>query len=128
MVDATVERLIARPRDEVAAYAIDPANAPEWYENIKSVEWHPPLAVGSELAFVAQFLKADMVRPGAVVVDVGTNRLPEGKLVGDVDFAAVQAVASAITPVPGGVGPMTVATLLMNTLHAAELQEQPAAT
>jgi uncharacterized protein YndB with AHSA1/START domain len=56
MVDVRVERVIARPRDEVAAYTIDPANAPEWYENIKSVEWQPPLAVGAELAFVAQFL------------------------------------------------------------------------
>jgi methylenetetrahydrofolate dehydrogenase (NADP+)/methenyltetrahydrofolate cyclohydrolase len=53
------------------------------------------------------------------VVDVGTNRLPDGKLVGDVDFAAVQAVASAITPVPGGVGPMTITMLLHNTLRAA---------
>src|SRR5262249_57877870 len=65
---------------------------------------------------LAQFLKADMVRPGAVVVDVGINRLPDGKLVGDVDFAEVSQVASAITPVPGGVGPMTITMLLHNTL------------
>jgi methylenetetrahydrofolate dehydrogenase (NADP+)/methenyltetrahydrofolate cyclohydrolase len=71
---------------------------------------------------LAQFLKADMVRPGAVVVDVGINRLPDGKLVGDVDFAAVSQVASAITPVPGGVGPMTITMLLHNTLSAAQLQ------
>lgn len=70
----------------------------------------------------AQFLKADMVRPGAVVIDVGTNRLPDGKLVGDVDFEAVRAVASAITPVPGGVGPMTITMLMHNTLRAAHLQ------
>jgi methylenetetrahydrofolate dehydrogenase (NADP+)/methenyltetrahydrofolate cyclohydrolase len=70
----------------------------------------------------AQFLKADMVRPGVVVVDVGINRLPDGKLVGDVDFAAVREVATAITPVPGGVGPMTIAMLLHNTLSAAWLQ------
>jgi methylenetetrahydrofolate dehydrogenase (NADP+)/methenyltetrahydrofolate cyclohydrolase len=69
-----------------------------------------------------RFLKADMIRPGAVVVDVGTNRLPDGKLVGDVDFEAVREVASAISPVPGGVGPMTIAMLLHNTLQAAELQ------
>jgi methylenetetrahydrofolate dehydrogenase (NADP+)/methenyltetrahydrofolate cyclohydrolase len=68
----------------------------------------------------AHFLKADMVRPGAVVVDVGTNRLPDGKLTGDVDFAAVREVASAITPVPGGVGPMTITMLLHNTLKAAK--------
>ncbi|HLJ96208.1 MAG TPA: bifunctional methylenetetrahydrofolate dehydrogenase/methenyltetrahydrofolate cyclohydrolase FolD [Gemmataceae bacterium] len=71
---------------------------------------------------LAEFLKADMVRPGAVVVDVGINRLPDGKLVGDVDFAAVRGVASAITPVPGGVGPMTITMLLHNTLSAAQLQ------
>jgi methylenetetrahydrofolate dehydrogenase (NADP+)/methenyltetrahydrofolate cyclohydrolase len=70
----------------------------------------------------ARFLKADMVRPGAVVVDVGTNRLPDGKLVGDVDFEPVSGVASAISPVPGGVGPMTITMLLQNTLRAAQLQ------
>jgi methylenetetrahydrofolate dehydrogenase (NADP+) / methenyltetrahydrofolate cyclohydrolase len=70
----------------------------------------------------AQFLKADMVRSGVVVVDVGMNRLPDGKLVGDVDFEAVSQVASAITPVPGGVGPMTITMLLHNTLAAARMQ------
>ncbi len=68
----------------------------------------------------AHYLKGDMVRPGAVVVDVGTNRLPDGRLVGDVDFAAVKEVAAAITPVPGGVGPMTITMLLYNTLEAAK--------
>jgi methylenetetrahydrofolate dehydrogenase (NADP+)/methenyltetrahydrofolate cyclohydrolase len=62
-----------------------------------------------------------MVRPGTVVVDVGINRLADGKLAGDVDFEAVRQVASAITPVPGGVGPMTIAMLLHNTLRAAKL-------
>ena len=62
---------------------------------------------------------ADMVRPGAVVIDVGTNRADDGSLVGDVDFDAVAEVAGAITPVPGGVGPMTRAMLLQNTLEAA---------
>jgi methylenetetrahydrofolate dehydrogenase (NADP+)/methenyltetrahydrofolate cyclohydrolase len=62
----------------------------------------------------------DMVKPGAVVIDVGINRLPSGKLAGDVDFDSAAQVASAITPVPGGVGPMTIAMLLMNTLEAAE--------
>ena len=65
------------------------------------------------------FLTADMVKEGAVVIDVGINRLPEGGLVGDVDFAAVSPIASYITPVPGGVGPMTITTLLKNTLTAA---------
>jgi methylenetetrahydrofolate dehydrogenase (NADP+) / methenyltetrahydrofolate cyclohydrolase len=63
---------------------------------------------------------ADMVMPGVVVIDVGTNRGPDGKLVGDVDFEGVSKVASAITPVPGGVGPMTVAMLMANTVTAAE--------
>jgi methylenetetrahydrofolate dehydrogenase (NADP+) / methenyltetrahydrofolate cyclohydrolase len=63
---------------------------------------------------------ADMVRPGAVVIDVGMNRDDEGKLCGDVDFAGVSEVAGWITPVPGGVGPMTRAMLLVNTLEAAE--------
>ncbi len=68
----------------------------------------------------ARFLKADMIKPGAVVVDVGINRGEDGKLVGDVDFEAVSKVASAITPVPGGVGPMTITMLLHNTLLAAK--------
>ncbi len=70
----------------------------------------------------ARFLKRDMVRAGAVVVDVGINRGADGKLVGDVDFDEVKEVASAITPVPGGVGPMTITMLLHNTLQAAILQ------
>jgi methylenetetrahydrofolate dehydrogenase (NADP+)/methenyltetrahydrofolate cyclohydrolase len=61
-----------------------------------------------------------MVKPGAVVVDVGVNRLPDGKLVGDVDFVSASAVAGWISPVPGGVGPMTVAMLISNTVRAAE--------
>jgi uncharacterized protein YndB with AHSA1/START domain len=56
VVDVSVERVIGRPRDAVAAYAVDPANAPEWYENITAVDWRPPLAVGSQLRFVARFL------------------------------------------------------------------------
>ena len=65
-------------------------------------------------------LTADMVKPGAVVIDVGMNRDDEGKLCGDVDFAGVSQVASHITPVPGGVGPMTITMLLVNTLESAE--------
>jgi methylenetetrahydrofolate dehydrogenase (NADP+)/methenyltetrahydrofolate cyclohydrolase len=67
----------------------------------------------------AQMIKGDMVKDGVVVIDVGTNRLDNGKLVGDVDFAAVSQKASYITPVPGGVGPMTRAMLMKNTLDAA---------
>jgi len=75
---------------------------------------------------VAEFVKADMVKPGAVVMDVGVNRVPDAasktgtKLVGDVAFAEVQPVAGRITPNPGGVGPMTIAMLLQNTVRAAE--------
>jgi methylenetetrahydrofolate dehydrogenase (NADP+) / methenyltetrahydrofolate cyclohydrolase len=65
-------------------------------------------------------LTADMVKPGAVVIDVGMNRTPEGKLCGDVDYEGVQHVAGYISPVPGGVGPMTITMLLVNTLEAAE--------
>ena len=65
-------------------------------------------------------LTADMVKPGAVVIDVGMNRNDEGKLCGDVDFDGVKEVAGWITPVPGGVGPMTITMLLVNTLEAAE--------
>ena len=68
----------------------------------------------------ARFLTGDMVKPGAVVIDVGINRLPDGKLCGDADFASVSEVASAITPVPGGVGPMTLTMLMQNTLAAAK--------
>jgi methylenetetrahydrofolate dehydrogenase (NADP+)/methenyltetrahydrofolate cyclohydrolase len=65
-------------------------------------------------------ITGEMIKPGAVVIDVGINRI-EGKLVGDVDFDSVAPVASAITPVPGGVGPTTVAMLLKNTLRAFEI-------
>ena len=65
-------------------------------------------------------LTADMVKPGAVVIDVGMNRNDQGKLCGDVDYEGVRAVAGAITPVPGGVGPMTITMLLVNTLESAE--------
>lgn len=77
---------------------------------------------------VPRMLTADMVRPGATVIDVGITRGDDGKLVGDVDFDAVAEVAGLITPVPGGVGPMTRAMLLENTLRAARtIAEQPAA-
>ncbi len=68
----------------------------------------------------ADFVGTDMVKPGAVVIDVGMNRRADGKLTGDVDFEAVEPIASAITPVPGGVGPMTITMLLQNTLTAAK--------
>jgi methylenetetrahydrofolate dehydrogenase (NADP+)/methenyltetrahydrofolate cyclohydrolase len=68
----------------------------------------------------ANVLTADMVKPGAVVIDVGMNRNDQGKLCGDVDYEGVRAVAGAITPVPGGVGPMTITMLLVNTLESAE--------
>lgn len=72
----------------------------------------------------SHFVTADMVRPGAVVIDVGMNRDENGKLCGDVDFEQVEPIASYITPVPGGVGPMTIAMLLKNTVTAAKMQDQ----
>jgi methylenetetrahydrofolate dehydrogenase (NADP+)/methenyltetrahydrofolate cyclohydrolase len=74
-----------------------------------------------------RLVTAEMVRPGATVIDVGTNRTDDG-LVGDVDFEAAKKVAGAITPVPGGVGPMTIAMLLANTVEAARLRHKSAAT
>jgi methylenetetrahydrofolate dehydrogenase (NADP+)/methenyltetrahydrofolate cyclohydrolase len=71
-------------------------------------------------AGVPKLITAPMVKTGAVVIDVGINRLPSGKLVGDVDFEAVRMKASYITPVPGGVGPMTVTMLLVNTIQSTE--------
>lgn len=67
-----------------------------------------------------EFIKGDMVKTGATVIDVGMNRNTDGKLVGDVEYSSVSQVASYITPVPGGVGPMTITTLLCNTVHAAK--------
>ncbi len=69
---------------------------------------------------IPQMIQGDWIKPGAIVIDVGINRLDSGKLVGDVDFDAAKAQADWITPVPGGVGPMTIATLLENTLTAYE--------
>lgn len=68
----------------------------------------------------AKLIAAPMVKPGACVIDVGVNRMPDGKLAGDVDFDGVREIAGSITPVPGGVGPMTVAMLIANTVKAAE--------
>lgn len=77
------------------------------------------VAVGSPL-----LVTADMIKPGAVVVDVGINRLPDGRVCGDVDYAGVSGVAALISPVPGGVGPMTVAMVIANTVTAAEHHAQ----
>ena len=70
-----------------------------------------------------EFVKGDWIKPGAIVIDVGINRLPSGKVVGDVEFETAKEVASWITPVPGGVGPMTIAMLIQNTLEAYEHRE-----
>ena len=74
-------------------------------------------ALGRPESIAGRFIK-----PGATVIDVGINRLADGRLVGDVEFAVAQTRARAITPVPGGVGPMTIAMLLHNTVHAAKLR------
>ena len=73
---------------------------------------------------IAEFIKGDMIKPGAVVIDVGMNRLENKKLVGDVHFESASKVASAITPVPGGVGPMTIAMLMKNTVKSAIIQSE----
>ena len=70
----------------------------------------------------AKFITGDMIKPGAGVIDVGMNRDENGKLCGDVDFESAEKTAGAITPVPGGVGPMTIAMLMENTLTAAKIQ------
>jgi methylenetetrahydrofolate dehydrogenase (NADP+)/methenyltetrahydrofolate cyclohydrolase len=84
----------------------------------------PAVCREAELLLVAigkaKFVTADMVREGALVIDVGTNRLPDGKVVGDVDFESVSSKAGWISPVPGGVGPMTIAMLLDNTVQSAK--------
>jgi len=89
------------------------------------------LVGGADLVFAAvgkpALVRGEWIRPGAVVVDVGINRLGDGRLVGDVEFAAAAERAGAITPVPGGIGPMTIAMLLSNTaLAAARIEERPA--
>ncbi|MEP7330231.1 MAG: bifunctional methylenetetrahydrofolate dehydrogenase/methenyltetrahydrofolate cyclohydrolase FolD [Betaproteobacteria bacterium] len=73
----------------------------------------------------ARFVPGAWIKPGAIVIDVGINRTEDGKLCGDVDFDSAKEVAGWITPVPGGVGPMTIATLLRNTLRAAQWQDEP---
>jgi len=87
----------------------------------------PGVVVGADVLVAAmgraRFVQGGWIKPGAIVIDVGINRDAEGKLCGDVDFAAAKERAGWITPVPGGVGPMTIATLLANTLRAAELAE-----
>jgi methylenetetrahydrofolate dehydrogenase (NADP+)/methenyltetrahydrofolate cyclohydrolase len=72
---------------------------------------------------IPEFVKGSWIQAGAIVIDVGINRLNDGRLVGDVEFKEAAAIASWITPVPGGVGPMTIASLLENTLQAAEMRD-----
>ena len=73
---------------------------------------------------IPEFVKGSSIKPGAIVIDVGINRLEDRKLVGDVEFETASKVASAITPVPGGVGPMTIAMLMENTVKAAKFQKE----
>jgi methylenetetrahydrofolate dehydrogenase (NADP+)/methenyltetrahydrofolate cyclohydrolase len=91
----------------------------------KDLGWHTRHA---DILVVAtgkpKMINASMVKAGAIVIDVGINREADGKLCGDVDFESVKTVAGAITPVPGGVGPMTIAMLLVNTVEAAERAQQ----
>ncbi len=89
-------------------------------QNLKEITKNADILVAA--IGVAKFVTADMIKPGAVVIDVGMNRDINGKLCGDVDFESAKEVASYITPVPGGVGPMTIAMLMQNTLVAAKRQ------
>lgn len=89
-------------------------------KNLKEVTSRADILVAA--VGIPYFVTADMVKDGAVVIDVGMDRNKEGKLCGDVDFAEVEKKASYITPVPGGVGPMTIATLMKNTVTAAKIQ------
>lgn len=89
-------------------------------KNLKEVTFRADILVAA--VGIPYFVTADMVKDGAVVIDVGMDRNKEGKLCGDVDFAEVEKKASYITPVPGGVGPMTIATLMKNTVTAAKIQ------
>lgn len=89
-------------------------------KNLKEVTSRADILVAA--VGIPYFVTADMVKDGAVVIDVGMDRNKDGKLCGDVDFAEVEKKASYITPVPGGVGPMTIATLMKNTVTAAKLQ------
>ncbi len=89
-------------------------------KNLKEVTSRADILVAA--VGIPYFVTADMVKEGAVVIDVGMDRNKEGKLCGDVDFAEVEKKASYITPVPGGVGPMTIATLMKNTVTAAKIQ------
>lgn len=75
-------------------------------------------------AGVPNLIKGEWIRPGAIVIDIGINHLPNGKIVGDVEFETAKERASWITPVPGGIGPMTVATLMENTLYAAKIRDE----
>ena len=89
-------------------------------KNLKEVTSRADILVAA--VGIPYFVTADMVKDGAVIIDVGMDRNKEGKLCGDVDFAEVEKKASYITPVPGGVGPMTIATLMKNTVTAAKIQ------
>src|SRR5215471_1783425 len=90
----------------------------------------PGVVRGADIVVAAmgklRFVQGNWIKPGAIVIDVGTNRTPDGKLRGDVDFDKAKERAAWITPVPGGVGPMTIAMLLANTLRAAELRDEGA--
>ena len=98
----------------------------QWLQDPKMVDWKFPFRSGYSAAGTVvavgkpDFIPGEWIKPGAIVIDVGINRLESGKVVGDVEFDVAVERAGWITPVPGGVGPMTVATLIQNTLQACE--------
>jgi methylenetetrahydrofolate dehydrogenase (NADP+)/methenyltetrahydrofolate cyclohydrolase len=111
--------LVGRP----VSYLLSNASATVTLTHSKTNDL-PAIVRSSDIVIAAlgkpEFVRGEWIKPGAVVIDVGINRLPSGKLIGDVEYQAAAARASAITPVPGGVGPMTRACLLQNTVLAAE--------
>ncbi|HUQ03556.1 MAG TPA: bifunctional methylenetetrahydrofolate dehydrogenase/methenyltetrahydrofolate cyclohydrolase FolD [Kofleriaceae bacterium] len=111
--------LVGKP----VAYLLSNANATVTLCHSKTKDL-PAVVAAADVVIAAigrpEFVRGEWIKPGAVVIDVGINRLPDGKLIGDVEYAAAAARASAITPVPGGVGPMTRACLLSNTVLSAE--------
>jgi methylenetetrahydrofolate dehydrogenase (NADP+)/methenyltetrahydrofolate cyclohydrolase len=111
--------LVGKP----VAYLLSNANATVTLCHSKTRDL-PAVVAAADIVIAAigrpEFVRGEWIKPGAVVIDVGINRLPDGKLIGDVEYAAAAERASAITPVPGGVGPMTRACLLANTVLSAE--------
>ena len=115
------EPIVASPPERIYHSRVERRKALAMTKNLKEVVARADVVVAA--VGKAKFVTADMIKDGAVIIDVGINRCDDGKLYGDVDFEACKEKASYITPVPGGVGPMTIATLMQNTVTAAKIQK-----